>query len=132
MKELKRKTAKDPKASEYSSDDGRCRGGRKRRSTHSNHILTQPHVNLSSIQKKARKELKAKTKMQVHELTGIGKNPFPLKLAMEDKPPTPVPKEGCMRIAFGEPVNNPVNKAVIDQAALLVYQAETVSSYIID
>ncbi|PSR79080.1 hypothetical protein PHLCEN_2v7166 [Hermanssonia centrifuga] len=62
--------------------------------------------------------------MQVHELTGIGKNPFPLK-HIDNEPPTPEPIEGCMRIAFGEPVDDPVNKAVIKRAALLVFQAET-------
>ncbi|PSR72638.1 hypothetical protein PHLCEN_2v11494, partial [Hermanssonia centrifuga] len=106
MAELKRKAAEDPDSSEYSLDDGRRRGGRKRRSKHSDRILTQPHAHLSSVQKLVQKQLRQKTKMQVHEHTGIGKNPFPLK-HIDNEPPTPEPTEGCMRIAFGEPVNDP-------------------------
>ena len=64
----------------------------------------------------------------MHELTGIGKNPFPVRKGRATEPPTPTPGENQLPVAWGRAVDEPTNRFLIGRAAQLVFDQETVST----
>ncbi|PSR80829.1 hypothetical protein PHLCEN_2v6600 [Hermanssonia centrifuga] len=130
---LKRRRDQEEEDDDDEEDDRRGRRrGRKGRSRNEQ-ILTRYDAKLSGKERQVYKELKAKTRLQVQELTGIGKNPFARKTTTllsdeegaDSEPSTPTPGPGQMRVAFGRPVDEPENRKIIERAAHLIHAQET-------
>lgn len=66
-------------------------------------------------------------KTEFYNVTGLAKNPFIMR-PNKPEPQTPTPGPGCLPVAWGEDVNHPVNKAVIELVAQHVYNKQTVST----
>ncbi|EKM48874.1 uncharacterized protein PHACADRAFT_202290 [Phanerochaete carnosa HHB-10118-sp] len=92
-------------------------------------ILMVLKANLSEQEAKVKGELsfqyqQTEVNVEFYNVTSLGKNPFIMRCG-DPEPPTPAPGSNCLSIAWGKDVDHPVNRAVIEQIARLVYKKQT-------
>ncbi|PSR73501.1 hypothetical protein PHLCEN_2v10659 [Hermanssonia centrifuga] len=131
LDEVQKELASLKRRHDQEEEDDRC-GRRRGRKGHSQNeqILTRYDAKLSGKERQVYKELKAKTRLQVQELTGIGKNLFACKTTTllldnegaDSKPFTPTPGPGQMCVAFSQPIDEPENCKIIEHAAHLIHK----------
>ncbi|EKM48567.1 uncharacterized protein PHACADRAFT_202655 [Phanerochaete carnosa HHB-10118-sp] len=87
-------------------------------------ILMANKTELNKRQQTTKSELVSLVKQEVHNITGIAKNPFVLRRG-QPEPTTPAARPSYLPIAWSEPVDHPTNRAVIEQVARLIYAEQT-------